>query len=129
MSLLAIDIGSSQCKAAVFTAAGAMIARSVCCYSPDFPQPTFAEMDPAKFWNAVCETSREVTRNLGKDPARALCLSAHGETLIPVDAKCEPVGPAILNMDNWPRTRCIRSRKFSGCAIIGPSSILRPTGF
>jgi xylulokinase len=123
MSLLAIDIGSSQCKAAVFTAAGAVIARSVCRYSPDFPQPTFAEMDPAKFWNAVCETSREVTRNLGKDPVRALCLSAHGETLIPVDAKCEPVGPAILNMDNR------AAREAQWCEnVIGARRIFEVTG-
>ena len=59
MSLLAIDIGSSQCKAVVFAEGGAIIARSVQAYSPEFPQSGFAEMDPAKFWDAVCATSRE----------------------------------------------------------------------
>ncbi len=86
MSLLAIDIGSSQCKAVAFALSGAVIARSVSSYSPNFPQPTFAEMDPENFWNAVCRTSREVTRNLANDPVQALCLSSHGETLIPVNA-------------------------------------------
>jgi xylulokinase len=100
MSLLAIDIGSSQCKAIAFALSGAVIARSVSSYSPDFPAPTFAEMDPEKFWNAVCHTSREVTRNLTNDPVQALCLSSHGETLIPVNAKGEPVASAILNMDS-----------------------------
>ena len=100
MSLLAIDIGSSQCKAVVFAVSGAIVARSVCPYSPDFPQPTFAEMDPERFWNAVCETSREVTRDLIHDPVQALCLSSHGETFIPVNARGEAIGPAILNIDN-----------------------------
>ncbi len=100
MSLLAIDIGSSQCKAVVFAAAGAVIARSVCSYSPDFPTPTFAEMDPAHFWRAVCNTSRDTTRDLAHDPVQALCLSSHGETLIPVDARGEAIHPAILNIDN-----------------------------
>ena len=100
MSLLAIDIGSSQCKAVVFTAAGEVIARSVSAYSPDFSQPDFAEMDPTNFWRAVCATSREVTPDVGKDPVQAICLSSHGETFIPVNAKGEPVGPAILNIDN-----------------------------
>lgn len=112
MSLLAIDIGSSQCKAVIFAASGAVIARSVCRYSPDFPQPTFAEMDPAIFWNAVCQTSRDVTssitggasnnvaRDLVRDPVQALCLSSHGETFIPVDAHDEAIHPAILNIDN-----------------------------
>jgi xylulokinase len=100
MSLLAIDIGSSQCKAVAFTAAGAVIARSVRAYSADFPRPDFAEMDPEKFWHAVCSTSREVTRDVGKDPVQALCLSSHGETFIPVNAKGDATGPAILNIDN-----------------------------
>src|ERR1700685_1541649 len=100
MSLLAIDIGSSQCKAVVFTAAGEVIARSVSAYFPDFSQPDFAEMDPTNFWRAVCATSREVTPDVGKDPVQAICLSSHGETFIPVNAKGEPVGPAILNIDN-----------------------------
>jgi xylulokinase len=89
-----------------------VIARSVCRYSPDFPQPTFAEMDPAIFWNAVCQTSRDVTssitggasnnatRDLLRDPVQALCLSSHGETFIPVDAYDEAIHPAILNIDN-----------------------------
>jgi xylulokinase len=112
MSLLAIDIGSSQCKAVLFTAAGAVIARSVCRYSPDFPQPAFAEMDPAIFWNAVCKTSREVTsngasevtselaRDVLRDPVQALCLSSHAETFIPVNAQVEAIHRAILNIDN-----------------------------
>lgn len=100
MSLLAIDIGSSQCKAVVFTAAGAVIARSVCRYAPEFPQPAFAEMDSAIFWRAACKVSGEVTRDLVHDPVQALCLSSHGETLIPVDAHGEAMGPAILNIDN-----------------------------
>jgi xylulokinase len=100
MSLLAIDIGSSQCKAVVFTTAGAVIARSVHAYSADFPRPDFAEMDPEKFWHAVCSASREVTRDVGKDPVQALCLSSHGETFIPVDANGSAIGPAILNIDN-----------------------------
>ncbi len=100
MSLLAIDIGSSQCKAVVFTAAGAVIARSVRGYSPDFPQPMFAEMDPAIFWSAVCKTSRDVTRDLAHDLVQALCLSSHGETFIPVNARGEAIHPTILNIDN-----------------------------
>ncbi|MGA7223333.1 MAG: FGGY family carbohydrate kinase, partial [Candidatus Acidiferrales bacterium] len=98
MSLLAIDIGSSQCKAVVFTAAGAVIARSVCPYSPDFPQLAFAEMDPTNYWLAVCKTSREAARDLD-EPVQALCLSSHGETFVPVNAQGEAIGPAILNID------------------------------
>ena len=71
MSLLAIDIGSSQCKAVVFTAAGAVIARSVHAYAADFPQPGFAEMDPAKFWTRGVSERRAKRRAISeKMPCR-----------------------------------------------------------
>jgi xylulokinase len=123
MSLLAIDIGSSQCKAVVFTATGTVVARSVCPYAPDFPQPSFAEMDPASFWNAVCKTSREVTRDLVRDPVQALCLSSHGETFIPVNAHGEAIGPAILNIDG----RATRETKWLENAV-GARHIFETTG-
>jgi xylulokinase len=123
MSLLAIDIGSSQCKALVFTAAGEVIARSVSAFSPDFPQPDFAELDPANFWRAVCASSRKATRDLGKDPVQAICLSSHGETFVPVNAKGEPVGPAILNIDN----RAIKEAKWCE-STIGARRIFEITG-
>jgi xylulokinase len=100
MSLLAIDIGSSQSKAVLFAATGEVISRSAASYSPDFPRPAFAEMDPATFWHAVCDTSRNVTRDAQRDPVQAVCLSSHGETFIPVNAHGEPIGPAILNIDH-----------------------------
>ncbi|MGA8677780.1 MAG: FGGY-family carbohydrate kinase [Candidatus Acidiferrales bacterium] len=122
MSLLAIDIGSSQCKAVVFTAAGAVIARSVCPYSPDFPQLAFAEMGPANYWLAVCKTSREATRDLD-DPVQALCLSSHGETFVPVNAQGEAIGPAILNID----TRATSEAKWCENAV-GARRIFEITG-
>ncbi len=123
MSLLAIDIGSSQCKAVVFTAAGTVIARSVCPYAPDFPHPSFAEMDAASFWNAVCKTSREVTRDLARDPVQVLCLSSHGETFIPVNNHGQAIGPAILNIDG----RATREAKWLENAV-GAHRIFETTG-
>ena len=99
MSLLAIDIGSSACKAAAFTADGELLAQHASGYTPDFPAPGYAEMDPKRFWDAVCTCTQAVARNL-TDPVRALCLSSHGETFVPVNKKDEAIAPAILNQDN-----------------------------
>ena len=35
-----------------------------------------------------------------QDPVEALCISSHGETFVPVDDHLQPLGPAILNIDN-----------------------------
>ncbi len=99
MSLLAIDIGSSRCKAVAFASTGAILAQHASAYTPQFPAPAHAEINPEAFWQAVCQCSQAVSRNLS-DPVRALCLSSHGETFVPVNGRNEAIAPAILNQDN-----------------------------
>src|SRR5579864_1047541 len=99
MSLLAVDIGSSACKAVAFATGGKVLAQYSSHYSPRFPRPCHAEMDPEKFWDAVCSSCREVVKNL-TDPAQALCLSSHGETFVAVDSHNRPLNDAILNQDS-----------------------------
>jgi xylulokinase len=98
VSLLAVDIGSSSCKAVVFAASGAVLAQHSSSYTPEFPRPGFAEIDPEIFWDAVCSACHTVTKDL-KDPVRALCLSSQGETFVPVDSQGRPLTAAILNQD------------------------------
>ena len=99
MSLLAIDIGSSRCKAVVFSASGDIIAQEMCGYTPEFSFHSHAEIGADRFWKAVCHCSVAASRNLS-DPVRAMCLSSHGETFVPVNERNEAIAPAILNQDN-----------------------------
>jgi xylulokinase len=99
MSLLAIDIGSSRCKAVVFELTGKILAQHACAYTPEFPAPSHAEINPERFWQAVCLCSQAVYKN-PSDPVRALCLNSHGETFVPVNGSNEAIAPAILNQDN-----------------------------
>jgi xylulokinase len=98
MSLLSIDIGSSRCKAVVFAVTGKILAQHVCAYTPEFPAPAHAEIDAGRFWQAVCHCSQAASKNLS-DPVRALCLSSHGESFVPVNGRNEAIAPAILNQD------------------------------
>jgi xylulokinase len=118
MSLLAIDIGSSACKAIVFATGGQVLARHSSPYPPLFPQPGFAEMDPVRFWDAIRTCSREVSQNL-TDAVEAIGLSSHGETFVAVNSRGEPLGRAILNQDNraidesaWCEQHIARQRLF-----------------
>src|SRR5260370_12403527 len=96
MSLLAIDIGSSACKAVLFTVSGEILAQHTSAYTPEFPQPSFAEMDPEKFWHAICASCQAVVRDVA-DPVQALCLSSHVETFVPLAANAQPLPPAPLH--------------------------------
>jgi xylulokinase len=113
MSLLAIDIGSSRCKAVVFAATGAILARQASAYTPEFPAPTHAEINPEFFWQAVCRCSQAVSQDLS-EPVGALCLSSHGETFVPVNERNEAIAPAILNQDNRAAEEAVWLEKIFG---------------
>jgi xylulokinase len=98
MSLLAVDIGSSASKAAVFTTSGEMLAEHACRCAAILHGP-FAELNPEAYWDALCGLCRAVGENL-RDPVQVLAISSHGETFVAVDADGRPVRHAILNQDN-----------------------------
>lgn len=100
MSLLAIDIGSSRCKGVLFSPSGDTLAQCTQSYAPDFPRPSFAEMNPDSFLHAVTTVSRSICGSQRRGAVEAVCLSSHGETLIAVDSAGVPLRPAILNIDN-----------------------------
>src|SRR6266566_220839 len=122
MSLLAVDIGSSTCKAVVFACSGQVLATASAHYSPEFPRVSFAEMNPEKFWNAVCSCCRQACEHL-TEPVQALCLSSHGETFVPVDSHCMPLMNAIFNQDS----RAIRESAWCEEAI-GRERLFQLTG-
>jgi xylulokinase len=100
MSLLSFDIGSSHCKGVLFSEHGEVLAERSYAFTPDFPQPSFAEVNPNTFWTALCTLSNALVTDSSRDPTQALSLSSHGETFIPCSSEGHPIGPAILNIDN-----------------------------
>lgn len=99
MSLLAVDIGSSTCKAVVFATSGQILAQHSCSYLPEFPAPSFAEMNPENFWKSVCTCTQSVAKNL-TDAVCAVGFSSHGESFLAIDAHGQPLTNAILNQDS-----------------------------
>ncbi len=99
MSLLGIDIGTSQCKASVFTAEGRSLAFATREYRMRHPAPAWSEFDAHDVWGKVRETIREVAAAAGRDPVTALCVSAMGEALVPVSRRREILGASIPSSD------------------------------
>lgn len=99
MSLMGVDIGTSSCKAVVFSESGRMLASAAQDYSPTFLEGGRVEMDAHALWRAAAWAIREAAAQ-ARDPVVGLTISSHGETFVPVDPRGEPMGPAILNADN-----------------------------
>jgi xylulokinase len=99
MSFLSIDVGSSRCKAAIFSSSGEMQAMRSAAYAPNCPRPGFAELEAGTFLNVVTALANELARIPASEAIQAVCFSSHGETVIPVSPAGHALGPAILNMD------------------------------
>src|SRR4029077_3383975 len=100
MSLLAIDIGSSSCKAVAYALDGRILGEASHSFTPEIPEPSWAELPADTFWQAFRHVTRVLIDSVRTDPIEALGISSHGETFVPVDRDNRPLSPAILNMDN-----------------------------
>ncbi len=100
MSLLAVDMGSSSCKAVAFSEDGMPLAQAAQSYKATSRSPAWSEMPPETFWRAFVTAVQSVAAQTIRDPAEVLAISSHGETFFPVDSRNRTIGPAILNADN-----------------------------
>ena len=99
MSLLGLDIGISGCKVVAFGLDGQALAQAYREYRLYQPQPGWMELDPAEVWQAVTEVIGRGTAAVPGDPVRALSVSTHGESVVPVDAAGRPLCRFITAID------------------------------
>jgi len=99
MSLVGLDIGTTGCKAIVFSEDGTILGQAAREYAILTPQPTWAEQDAEKVWSLAWASLGEAVAQAKNDPPVALAISCQGEAVIPVDAEGNALRPAILGMD------------------------------
>ncbi len=99
MSLLGIDVGTTGCKAGLFSENGHLIAFAYEEYDIQRPQPGWAELDAVNVWTKVQGTIRQAVSNSASDPVKALAVSSLGEAMVPATADRQMLGPSILNLD------------------------------
>ena len=103
MSLLGIDVGTSGCKAAIYSAEGQLLASAYEEYDIQRSRPGWAELDTPQVWGQIQGTIRAATRDAEQgspnDPIQALCISSLGEAFVPVTSGRKILGPSLLNFD------------------------------
>jgi xylulokinase len=99
--IIGLDVGTTGCKAVFFNNNGEIIWRSYQEYPVEFPYPGWAEQDPERVWDAVCQVLIEGMTQIHGDSKDviAIGLSVQGEAVIPVDSEGKPLRYAILGMD------------------------------
>ena len=101
--LLGVDVGTTGTKTILFREDGIIVGRAYRAYPTTTPKVGFSEQNPLDWWNAVCETVKEVCadRQIRREIV-AIALSTQGGTTVPLDAEGNAVRPAIV----WSDKRC-----------------------
>lgn len=99
---LAVDAGTTSMKAAIFDAAGDLLAVDRQEYALETPAPAVVELDAEVYWAACCRAVRAVVEASATPRTEivSLCISSQGETMIPVDEAGAPLRRAIVWLDN-----------------------------
>jgi xylulokinase len=120
MSLLGIDVGTSGCKAGLFSETGRLLKLAYREYDYQRSQPGWAELDTLAVWAKIQETIGEAAGGSAADSVEALSVSSLGEAVVAVDRHRRPFGPSLLNFDvrgaeylPWLRSRLEDGRLYS----------------
>jgi len=102
--IFAIDIGTTRVKAALFDDNGTCLGLDASDLSIS-EQNSFREIDARLWLGALAELARKLVVGAGRDgtratePLRAIVVSGNGPTILPIDARGEPLAPAITWLD------------------------------
>ena len=123
MSIIGLDIGTTGCKAIVFSREGRILGQGAREYSILTPHPNWAEQDAERVWQLAWDALSEAVAGARGDPPTALAISCQGEAVIPVDRDGRSLRPAILGMD----TRTSAENEWLG-ERLGTESLFNRTG-
>lgn len=125
-AILAHDLGTTGDKATLFDAAtAAPLAATFEAYPTAYPQPNWAEQEPADWQRAVFTGTRWLLERAGIAPAAIAAVSFSGtmQGALPVDAAGRPLRGGII----WADQRAT-AQSDAICAVCGADTIYRLTG-
>jgi xylulokinase len=99
MALIGLDIGTTGCKACLFTEDGRLLAKASREYAVDMPHAGWAEQDIENVWRLAQECIHAVVIGSGERLVAAIALAVHGEAVTAVDSAGRALRPLILGMD------------------------------
>lgn len=99
---IGLDCGTGGARALICDRGGTVLAMATADYPTRHPHPGWATQTPGEWWQAACTAVRSALAQGNIAPSRiaALCADGTSSTLVCLDARLNPVGDAILWMDN-----------------------------
>lgn len=96
---LAIDVGTSSAKAALYEQNGKLLAIRSQEYPLHQPNTNWAEQNPDDWWQAVQDICTQLINENKRPSIRAVSVSGQTPSCIPINKKGQPLIPAILWLD------------------------------
>ncbi len=114
--LLAIDIGTSSCKVAVFDRRGRVIASATAAYGVAYPHPGWAQQDPDDWWAGVCRALQVLWERVSPCDIAAVGVDGQSWSAIALDAAGQVLCPTPIWMDTRAEAECERACREVGAA-------------
>jgi xylulokinase len=123
--LLAMDVGTTSVKAALFDLQGRCLSSSMADYSLQTPAVDYVELDAEIYWQSASTAVLDSMQKAGLkgDEVRAVAVSSQGETIIPVGREGMPLHPAIVWLDNRARRQALRLQEQLGGQVYARTGI------
>jgi len=118
--ILGVDVGTTAVKAALFDGDGAEVGSRSEEYSLLTPRAGHVELDADTYTSTFATAIRRLIQETGisTDDLAVLGLSAQGETFLTLDANHEPIGRAIVWMDNRSAAEADEIERHFGRSVI-----------
>lgn len=100
MSLLAIDVGSTNLKVAVFNIEGELLAYESREYRLISPKDGWMEVPAQQVFSIIKELIKKVAAETRQDPVEAIAVSSQGEAVVPIDKNGTVLNDAPMRFDN-----------------------------
>lgn len=123
---LGIDLGTSGCRVVAIDETGVAVGRSHASLPSPRRQGEAVEQDPTQWWQAVQQALQSLFASVPASAVRALAVDGTSGTVLLVDAKGNPLTPALLYNDSRSRTeaRTIAEQAPSDSGAFGATSSL-----
>lgn len=97
--ILAHDLGTSGNKATLYSTTGQLVASANRSYDTYYSHGSWVEQDPAAWWKAVSDSTRELVQNVDVDRIVCVSFSAQMNGCLCVDKEGVPLRNSIIHSD------------------------------
>jgi xylulokinase len=113
-TLIALDIGTSAVKAALFGVDGALLAREVEPYPVDRPRPGWAQQHPDRWWAAACLALKRLTARHPAAEVAGVGVAGQSWSAVFIDKEGQVLADCPIWMDTRAAAECAQIDRILG---------------